>query len=257
MPTERPSPFTIPEPTFRFVEGEPSEPLPQRSMTVEGLIHNLILFADFYESASADIERASVFEKAHARGGRDANADYYQRAFRATKDIDRVRAYALSTYGEELTIGTARRILGDLIRIHKLSVQAAGELGLEDAMDRLDTNHGMEGPEAGKPPTTQEQKRTVNTAPVAAPSNGTDSSGGANPDRPKRDPDQPGQDRQNDIIAAINASGAPLTRGEIGEAMRLRTEGKLGANLAWMVRNGILVNIPQRGYWPADRPIPK
>jgi hypothetical protein len=39
--------------------------------------------------------------------------------------------------------------------------------------------------------------------------------------------------------------------------MRLKTEGKLGANLAWMVANGILVNIPQRGYWPAGEQVPE
>jgi hypothetical protein len=39
--------------------------------------------------------------------------------------------------------------------------------------------------------------------------------------------------------------------------MGLQTEGKLGHQLAWMVENKILVNIPQRGYWPADRPEPK
>ena len=149
MPSERPSPFTIPEPTFKFAEGPPSEPPPPRSMTVDGLIRNLTGFAEFYEQASADIERVSAFEKPRARGARDANADYYQREFRATAAIDRVRGYVLSHYGEELTIGAARRVLGDLIRVHKLSVQAAGELQLDAAMDRLDANGGKGGSEGG------------------------------------------------------------------------------------------------------------
>lgn len=76
-------------------------------------------------------------------------------------------------------------------------------------------------------------------------------------DRPPRDPNQPSRDRQNDILAAIREAGMPLTRPEIIEAMKLKTEGKLGANLAWMVKEKILVSIPQRGYWPACDPIPE
>ncbi len=133
-------------PVFKFVEGAHlSKTPPGRSMSVEGLIHNLTGFADFYEQASADIDRAQPFEKPHHRGGRDANADYYQRCFRATPGIDRVRAYVLSCYGEELTIGAARRVLGDLIRVHKLSVEEAGKLSLEAAMDRLEATNAPGG----------------------------------------------------------------------------------------------------------------
>lgn len=152
MPNERPSPFTIPEPTFRFAEGPPSEPPPQRSMTVGGLIHNLTGFAEFYERASADIERADPFEKPHAVGSRDAHTDYLQRSFRATVAMDRVRAYVLARYGEELTIGTARRLLGDLIRACHLTVAAAESLRLEDAMDRMDANDGTKQGEGGPSP---------------------------------------------------------------------------------------------------------
>ncbi len=141
---ERPSPFTIPEPVFKFAEGPPSEPQPSREMTVSGLIHNLTVFADFYEQMTAAIESADAFEKAHHRGGRDANADYYQRCFRATPAIDRVRGYVLANYGAELTIGTARRVLGDLIRVHRLTVEAAEALSLEAAMDRLEANDNEE-----------------------------------------------------------------------------------------------------------------
>lgn len=168
MPDERPSPFTIPEPTFKFAEGPPSEPPPPRAMTVEGLIHNLTIFADFYERASADIERADVFEKPGAVGNRDAHADYMQRSFRATPGIDRVRAYVLARYGEDLTIGTARRVLGDLIRVHKLSVEAAASLPLEAAMDRLDANDGRgrsEGEVQPAVPTTSPATRAVPTEP--------------------------------------------------------------------------------------------
>jgi hypothetical protein len=75
--------------------------------------------------------------------------------------------------------------------------------------------------------------------------------------RPRRDRDQPSQDRQNDILAAITVAGMPLTRPELIEAMKLKTEGKLGHHLAWMVTNNILVNLPNTGYWPANRPAPE
>src|SRR5262245_12993132 len=73
----------------------------------------------------------------------------------------------------------------------------------------------------------------------------------------KRDPNQPGKDRQDDILAALRDAGLPLTRPELIEAMKLKTEGKLGANLAWMVTAGMLINIPTRGYWPAGEPVPE
>jgi hypothetical protein len=72
-----------------------------------------------------------------------------------------------------------------------------------------------------------------------------------------RDPRQPSRDRQDDILAAIASAETPLTRPELVEAMKLKTEGKLGAHLAWMVENNVLVNFPQRGYWPADRSPPE
>ena len=96
---ERPSPFTIRELTIVFSEGPPSEPSPMRSMTVGNLITNLTTFAEFYEQATAAIERADVLEGQWHLGRRDANADVMRRDFRATRDIDRVRGYVLSRYG--------------------------------------------------------------------------------------------------------------------------------------------------------------
>src|SRR5262249_31575105 len=136
--SERPSPVPIPQPTFNFAEGPRSEPRPSRSMTVGGLIHNLTVCADFYERASADIEREEGVTMPRYVGNRDANADVMQRDFRATVAIDRVRAYVLAKYGADLRIGTARRLLGDLIRQCSLTVKAAEELPLEDAMDKLE-----------------------------------------------------------------------------------------------------------------------
>jgi hypothetical protein len=106
-------------------------------MTVGGLIQKLIVFADFYERASADIDREEGVTKSWYIGKRDANADVMQRDFRATVATDRVRAYVLSKYGADLTIGTARRLLGDLIQTCALSVDAAEALPLEVAMDKL------------------------------------------------------------------------------------------------------------------------
>jgi hypothetical protein len=135
--SDRPSPFTIPEPAFKFAEGPPAEPRPSRSMTVAGLIQNLTMFADFYEGASADIAREVGIAKPRYIGTRDAHADAMQRDFRATVAIDRVRAYVLAKYGADLTIATARRLLGDLIQTCGLSVDAAEALPLEVAMDKL------------------------------------------------------------------------------------------------------------------------
>jgi hypothetical protein len=73
---------------------------------------------------------------------------------------------------------------------------------------------------------------------------------------PKRNDGKPSADRQSDILAAIRAAGTPLTRPELVEAMRWKKEGKLGHNLAWLVSNGVLINIEGRGYWPADLPPP-
>ena len=143
--SDRPSPFTVPQLADKSGEGPPSEQRPSRSMTVGGLIHELIVFADFYEGAGADIDRAEDFVKPWCIGNRDANADLMQRDFRATEAIDRVRTYVLSKYSAELTIGTARRFLGDLIQTCSLSVGAAEALPLEAAMDRLDGAHSGTG----------------------------------------------------------------------------------------------------------------
>ncbi|HJZ53532.1 MAG TPA: hypothetical protein VKE74_01155, partial [Gemmataceae bacterium] len=75
--------------------------------------------------------------------------------------------------------------------------------------------------------------------------------------RATRDPNQPARDRQNDILATIRNAGSPQTRPELIKAMRLKSEGKLGAHLAWMVKNKILINIPRQGYWPAGEPVPE
>ena len=112
IPTERPSPFTIPTPSIRFAEGEPAQP-PPREMAVEHLIHNLTTSADFYERATAAVEAARPSAKPYQTGHRDANAESMQRCFRATPGVERVRADVPAHSGEERTVGTARRVLGD------------------------------------------------------------------------------------------------------------------------------------------------
>ena len=73
----------------------------------------------------------------------------------------------------------------------------------------------------------------------------------------RRHPDQPGKPRQEDIISTILVANLPLTRPELIEHMRLKKEGKLGHHLAWMVKQGLLTNIPNLGYWLSDRPVPE
>jgi hypothetical protein len=136
---ERPSPFTIPEPTLKFVKDENYEPTPKQSMSVGGLIHNLIVFADFYEQASAAIANADEFSKLHAIGYRDANVNSIREEFQTTEAIDRVRTYILKQFGAELTIGTARKLLGELISKFGLTIEGAESLTLEVAMDGLES----------------------------------------------------------------------------------------------------------------------
>jgi hypothetical protein len=175
---ERASPFTIPAPQYKFVEGPPSEPRPSRSMTVGGLIHNLIAFADFYERASADIDREEGVTKPWYISQRDTQVDVRQRDFQATVAIGRVRSYVLSKYDAELTIATARRLLGDLIRTCSLSVEAAEALTLQAAMDTLETaqddiDQGKADstpPAADSPPASNPaQPADVEQAPAATP----------------------------------------------------------------------------------------
>ncbi len=137
MHTERPSPFTIPEPQFKFVSGPPAEPAPRRTLTVSHLIYNLTAIADSYETATAEMDRTPGFEKRYVYSGREANAHAMQQAFRATEGIDRVRGYVLSTYGDELTLTSGRRFLGDIVRVCGLAVEKAESFLLDEAMSLL------------------------------------------------------------------------------------------------------------------------
>jgi hypothetical protein len=75
--------------------------------------------------------------------------------------------------------------------------------------------------------------------------------------RPLAEPGQPSDDRQDDIRATILLKGMPLTQEEIRKAMSMKTTGKLGHNLSWMVRHDKLTNIPNRGYWPFGQAVPR
>jgi hypothetical protein len=135
---QRPSPFTIPSPVYVFSgEGSSSAREPRR-MTLGGLIRNLIMFADFYEEASDEIERAAPFIKPSQIANRDANSNLLMSEFKATVAIDRIRGYVLSNYGEELTVETARRMLGELMRVSGITLTEAETLGLEAVMDTLE-----------------------------------------------------------------------------------------------------------------------
>lgn len=110
--------------------------------TVGELIRNLTAFAVFYEGKTKAIASAPPAMLRWHLGDREANADAYRRRFLTLRGIDRLRGYVLAQYGEELTLGTARRVLGDLLRTHKLPMQTAEALTLDAAMDLLDTEDG-------------------------------------------------------------------------------------------------------------------
>lgn len=136
--SERPSPFTIPKPEIKSVFAAADE-CPARTMTVGNLVHNLVVFADFYERASADIDGAAWHDRPSNTAHRDVIIDQMQRDFKSAIAINRVRAYVLGKFGAELTIGTAQRFLGDVIRACNLTADAAEALTLAVAMDRLES----------------------------------------------------------------------------------------------------------------------
>ncbi len=136
--TERPSPFTVLEPAMKFIEEPKAEGRALRDMTIDDLIHNLALFADFYERASAAIERAEPIEKPWQFANREAHTHELIAQFRECRDIDRVRAYAYAQYSSDLTLTAAHRFKADVIRQGKLSVAHAGALLLTAALDLLD-----------------------------------------------------------------------------------------------------------------------
>jgi hypothetical protein len=117
---------------------------------------------------------------------------------------------------------------------------------MEDLLEEAEALAG--GPESGDAPAG---------AVASPPGTGQGEGGTPTESQPSPRPNKPSRDRQDDILAAITAAGTPLTRPELVRQMRLRTEGRLGHQLAWMTTKGILVNIPRRGYWPADRPVPE
>jgi len=161
------------EPTVEFDEPPSPEVAPLRPMTVGSLITKLTTFADFYEQATALIDSADVFDAPHALGSRGVSAEQIRQTFRATCDIDRVRGYVLGSYGDELTIGTARRVLGDLIRRHRLTPTAAETLTLGAAMDLLEdgpTNSAVSPLQRDATPTggTNTEARQERLAPAAA-----------------------------------------------------------------------------------------
>jgi hypothetical protein len=170
MSAERPSPFTIPEPQLKFCEGPAVEPVGPLSATLGMLIHNLTAFAEFYESKTRAIETASPALSRWHWGDREANADAYRRKFLALRGIDRVRGYVLARYGEELTVASARKVLGDLIRT-QLTMPAAESLMLDAAMDRLSPDGGAEPghPESSGPPTPSQPERPDLPPPAVLP----------------------------------------------------------------------------------------
>jgi hypothetical protein len=151
---DRPSPFTILEPALKPSSDPPAESLEPFALTLNTVIHNLTAFAEYYENATMGIERATdPFEKQFLDVARQGNTSEQLGNFRNVCGIDRARGYCLAHYGAELTITTANRVLGDLIRRFALTRDEAAGLFLADAMDRLES-------EVAVPPATNAEKKT-------------------------------------------------------------------------------------------------
>jgi hypothetical protein len=134
--TECLSPFDAPNPKFVFIEPFTGSAL----KTVGELLRDLATFAHYFAHPAElfvgledlpDVRRRVLW-------ARDANANEARRRYEANPAIQRVREYALTQYGEELTLGTLRRFVGDLMQKCAITVDAAEGLTLEAAVDALD-----------------------------------------------------------------------------------------------------------------------
>ena len=141
--TERASPFTILEPTWAFATGPAPESIPSRSVSVSELIHSLVQFAEVYEHDEDRVRQSQGHTKREAIVARECNAGRLKKNIEAISGIDRLRSYSLSRYGAELTISTAQRFLGDLIRECALQLSVAAQLSVDDAMNQLEAATGQ------------------------------------------------------------------------------------------------------------------
>jgi hypothetical protein len=124
------TPFTVPEPTYFPVEPPDAKPPEPQTMNLWCLIHSLRSFADFYKEATRIInESRGVITKSYI-GERDVRVYFFRKNFQIVRDIDRVRALVLSRYGEDITVATVTRLLGDTILRGKLSVEQAEQMEL-------------------------------------------------------------------------------------------------------------------------------
>jgi hypothetical protein len=69
-------------------------------------------------------------------------------------------------------------------------------------------------------------------------------------------PKQPSAERQKRIRTAIREAGDPLQRDAIRSALRMRTDGALGRDLAWMTAHGLLKKVDGEGYALPDNAPP-
>jgi hypothetical protein len=122
--------------------------------TLGELIQFLMVFALRHEVETAAIDRADPSITPQAVANRANTEAFFVREFRATVGIERVRDYVLARHGEELTIATARKLVGDLIRERGLTVKEAEALSLEAAMDRLEAPTPPGGQADPAPPAT-------------------------------------------------------------------------------------------------------
>jgi hypothetical protein len=129
----RPSPFDQPDPKYVFAVEPPAGPAPK---TVGELLGELRTFAHEYEHLGNCF---NGLPKATERTdwARDANAALTRRQLAAVPGVQKVRGYILARYGEDLTVASAQRLLGDLIKECGLTVGVAEGLPLEAAIDAL------------------------------------------------------------------------------------------------------------------------
>lgn len=128
MAANSPSPFTIPTPQWRFVEGPPAAKPDPSTWTLGMLIEKLREFANVYEMFRYDPV------------ARDANVNSLRETFIVVQDIDRIRTLTHLRFDEDLTIESAQKLLGELIRKSNGSIKhdQALKLNLNEVAELLE-----------------------------------------------------------------------------------------------------------------------
>jgi hypothetical protein len=128
------SPFTVPVGEFRFEE----EPVGRESLSIGELIGELTNFAKKYQADSNRVASLPSYQRTLCIATRDAFTFELVGSLKKTPGIDGIRTYTLRHLGNDLTVTTARIVLGELIRIGNMSVDDAEQLTLVEAMGVLE-----------------------------------------------------------------------------------------------------------------------